>query len=59
MVFFFPRWSQKWRKVAEKGGKSRPLYVEYVGNQPDTLQKKKISLLVNLDIPIDTKRLKG
>ena len=27
-------------------------------NQPDTLQKKRNSLLVNVDIPIDTKRLK-
>jgi len=27
-------------------------------NQPDTLQKIRNSLLVNVDIPIDTKRLK-
>jgi hypothetical protein len=28
-----------------------------IANLPDTLQKMTISLLVNVDIPIDTKRL--
>ena len=28
-----------------------------IANQPDTLQKMTNSLLVNVDIPIDTKRL--
>ena len=30
----------------------------HIANQPDTLQKMTNSLLVNVDIPIDTKRLK-
>ena len=30
-----------------------------IANQPDTLQKMTNSLLVNLDIPINTKRLMG
>jgi hypothetical protein len=29
-----------------------------IANQPDTLEKNTNSLLVNVDIPIDTKRLK-
>ena len=32
-------------------------YAEYIANQPDTLQKGNSSL-VNVDNPIDTKRLK-
>jgi hypothetical protein len=31
---------------------------DYIANQPDTLQKMTNSLLVNVDIPINTKRLK-
>jgi hypothetical protein len=30
---------------------------DIIANQPDTLQKMTISLLVNVDIPINTKRL--
>ena len=31
---------------------------DYIANQPDTLQKMSNSLVVNVDIPINTKRLK-
>ena len=31
---------------------------KYIANLPDTLQKMTNSLLVNVDIPINTKRLK-
>ena len=34
------------------------IFYIYIANQPDTLQKMTNSLLVNVDIPIDIKRLK-
>ena len=47
---------KKTRSVCtEKGGKED--HGKYIANQPDTLQKMTNSLLVNVDIPIDTKRL--